>query len=258
MAFHGKTVVITGGVSGIGKTHALQLANPDVSVFVLDIDEEGLENISSFSSNIVPVKCDVSKLEDVQRTIRRIEKETGSIDRLIHCAAIMPGGLLSEVTAQHITKVTQVNYIGMVNTVQTVLPFFLERNSGDIIVYGSIAGIVRSKRFGVYGATKSATNFYMKVLMAENESSNIRFLLVCPPSVDTPLINQAKEKGPHFLKDIQKSRKNLVTPESVVFSVEKSLENGDQICYPGPAKWIQFLYPLFPKIIDKAVNAERG
>jgi len=69
--------------------------------------------------------------------------------------------------------------------------------------------------------------------------------------VDTPLINQAKDSGPRFLRDIQKTKKNMVSAKLVVESVEKCLERKVEINYPGPAKWVKFLYPLFPNFIIK-------
>ena len=67
-------------------------------------------------------------------------------------------------------------------------------------------------------------------------------------------LHQAKDKGPYFLKDIQTSRKNLVSPELVVASVEKCLEKGVQINYPGPAKLIRLLHPVFPNMLTRIVN----
>jgi len=254
MAFYGRIALITGGASGIGKVHAIQLASQGAEVVILDIDDLGLAECSAIAANITPLKCDVTDLLDVTKIAAKVEGEIGAIDRMIHCASLMPGGLLNEVSAEQISDLMTVNYTGMVNVSQTVLPYMIKRNSGDFIVYGSVAGIVVTNRFGAYGATKAATNFYMKVLMNENRSTNIRFQLVCPPAVDTPLINQAKDKGPYFLKDIQTSRKNLVSPELVVASVEKCLEKGVKINYPGPAKLIRLLHPAFPNMVTRLVN----
>ena len=254
MAFHGKVALITGGASGIGRAHAMQLAGQGAQVVIVDIDEKGLEECAHGRDNLIAFTCDVRKLTDVQQLVAKVEADIGAIDRMIHCAAIMPGGLLNETPAMDVSELMTTNYTGMVNVTQTVLPYMLKRNSGDFIVYGSVAGIVVTNRFGAYGATKAATNFYMKVLMQENRNTNIRFLLVCPPAVDTPLINQAKEKGPHFLKDIQQTRKNLVSPALVVDSVEKCLEKGVEISYPGPAKLVRMLHPVFPKLVTRIVN----
>ena len=256
MAFHGKVALITGGASGIGRVHALKLAGQGSQVVIVDIDKKGLEACARGRDNIIAFECDVRNLVDVRKLVAKVEGEIGAIDRMIHCAAIMPGGLLNETSAEQVSEIMSTNYMGMVDVSQTVLPCMLKRNSGDFIVYGSVAGIVVTNRFGAYGATKAATNFYMKVLMHENRNrnTNIRFLLVCPPAVDTPLINQAKEKGPHFLKDIQSTRKNLVSPELVVDSVEKCLEKGVEICYPGPAKLVRILHPVFPNLVTRIVN----
>ena len=74
MAFHGKIVLITGGASGIGKVHATQLAGGGAKVVIFDLDEKGLEEISSESANISPFKCDVSKFEEVIRIFTSIKK----------------------------------------------------------------------------------------------------------------------------------------------------------------------------------------
>ena len=80
----------------------------------------------------------------------------------------------------------------MVNVCQTVVPDMLQRNYGDVIIYGSTAGMIVTAKFGAYGATKCANNFYTKVLIEENKKSKIRILLVCPPAVDMPLLKQAE------------------------------------------------------------------
>ena len=254
MAFYGKVALITGGASGIGRVHAMQLADRGSKVVIVDIDKKGLDECANGRDNIITFKCDVRNLVDVQKLVAKVEGEIGAIDRMIHCAAIMPGGLLNETSAEQVSEIMTTNYTGMVNVSQTVLPYMLKRNAGDFIVYGSVAGIAVTNRFGAYGATKAATNFYMKVLMHEHRNENIRFLLVCPAAVDTPLINQAKEKGPRFLKDIQATGKNLVSPERVVDTVEKCLDRGVEISYPGPAKLIRILHPVFPDLVTRIIN----
>lgn len=251
MAFHGKTALITGGASGLGRLHAIQMAETGAKVAILDMNEKALEETAAISPSIIPFKCDVTNLKQVQGIVDTIEKEIGKIDRLINCAAIMPGGLLMDLDAESVNKVMEINYGGMINVCHTVIPIMLKRNSGDVIIYGSTAGMVPISRFGAYGATKAATNLYAKVLIRENKKSSIRFQLVCPPAVDTPLINQAKEDGPKFLKNAQKTHRNIISPEQVVRSVEKCLEKGKKINYPGQAKWINLLQGIVPSLLDK-------
>lgn len=120
------------------------------------------------SPNVLAIRCDVTKLDEVRAAITRAEQQNGTIDRLINCAAIMPGGLLKDANPESLSTIKQINYGGMINVCQTVVPSMLERNAGDVVIYGSTAGVVPAKRFGGYGATKAANNFYAQVLMDEN------------------------------------------------------------------------------------------
>jgi len=247
MAFKGKVALITGGASGMGKLMAMRIAGQGAKVAIVDMNREGLEATAALSPHIIPFYCDVTNLDQVREIVSKVEAEMGPIDRLAHCAAIMPGGILHETTPDGIHQVMRINYTGLVNMTSVVLPLMRKRNSGDFIVIGSIAGVIPSERFGAYGATKAATNFFMRVLILENKDTAIRFQLVCPSAVNTPLINQAVEKGPEFLKRMQNTGKNIATPEFIIDSIEKSLERNKQINYPGLAFWGQLGYRLFPK-----------
>lgn len=128
MAFYGKVALITGGSSGIGRVHALQLAGQGSQVVIVDIDKEGLEDCAYGRDNIIAFECDVRNLAVVQKLVAKVEGEIGAIDRLIHCAAFMPGGLLNETPAKQVSEIMTTNYTGMVNVSQTVLPCMLKRN----------------------------------------------------------------------------------------------------------------------------------
>ncbi|WP_339680264.1 SDR family NAD(P)-dependent oxidoreductase [Cyclobacterium marinum] len=130
----------------------------------------------------------------------------------------------------------------MVNVCQTVVPDMLQRNYGDVIIYGSTAGMIVTAKFGAYGATKCANNFYTKVLIEENKKSKIRILLVCPPAVDMPLLKQAEATDqPDIFNNSFFNSYLTSSPEDVVKAVEKSIKNGKKVCYPRSAKISSFL-----------------
>lgn len=245
MAFHEKTALITGGASGMGKVMATRLAKQGAKVVILDMNENALKETATLSPNIITFKCDVTNLEQVKDVFANVEKNIGAIDRLVHCAAIMPGGILAQTPPEKINQVMMINYFGMVNVTQVALQYMLPRKKGDFIVFGSIPGVVVNVKFGAYGATKAATNFYMNVLIEENKNSGIRFLLVCPPAVNTPLINQAVAEGPKSLAESQKTGKNIATPESVIDEVEKAIEKNKTVVFTGQAKYFNLMYRFF-------------
>jgi short-subunit dehydrogenase len=97
-------------------------------------------------------------------------------------------------------------------------------------------------------------NHYARVL-SEIRGKGIRFQLVCPPAVDTPLIAQAASDGPEFLKTGRKSVSQMVTPEVVVDSVERAFASGREINYPGRGKLIELAHRAFLKLVQRVSNS---
>ena len=250
----GDVALITGGASGIGRTMALRLAERGSKVAILDINTQGLEETTALSPRIIPFICDVTDFDAVEEVIAEVETTIGPIESFVHCAAIMPGGALHDTPPEDINRVMQVNYCGTVNTTRAMLPYMRKRNRGNFIVLGSVAGVVPVTKFGAYGAAKAATNHYMKVLMRENEDTAINFQLVCPSTVDTPLLAQIETTGPEFLKKSLAQGTNMISPDGVVDSIEAGLKKNRRVNYPGVAQPLQILYRLFPRIVERALQ----
>lgn len=251
MAFHGKVALITGAASGMGRMSALRLANQGAKVAAVDLNEEALQAVAKENKNITPFTCDISDYESVKSVIADVQEKLGPIDRVTHAAAIMPLALLKDMPVEKMVQLMRINYEGTLFITKTILPDMLERNTGDMISFGSIAGDVPLPLAGSYCATKAATNAYMKQLIKENQKSNVRFLLVCPPPVNTPLLD-AKNTGVHM--DFEKAKKQgmVVEPEFILDSIEQGLEKGKQFIYPGLAAKIPVLiYKLLPEIFWK-------
>lgn len=255
MAFYGKVAVVTGAASGMGRLSAQRLAEQGARVAAVDLNEEGLRETAASSANITPFVCDVSDRQQVESVIAEIQSQLGAIDRLTHAAAIMPGGALATMPSDRINQLMAINYGGTVNVTKAVLPAMLERDRGDMIMFGSMAGDVLTHNLGAYCATKSATNTYAEVLIRENRDCGIRFLLVCPPAVNTPLVSQALEAGPKSLIESHKAGR-MSAPEKIVDAIEAALEKGKWVVRPGEAAaltWVRRLAPgLLWKLMEKA------
>ncbi|MBD8688424.1 MULTISPECIES: SDR family NAD(P)-dependent oxidoreductase [unclassified Rhizobium] len=246
--------LITGGASGIGRLHALRDAAKGATVAIIDLNDKGFAEVSARHSSIHAFRCDVTDHAALANIVGEIERDLGEIDRLFVCAAMMPGGELAATEPEKINRLMQINYGGTVNVTGIVLSRMLPRAKGDVVIYGSTAGIVPVNRFGAYGATKAAVNHYAKVLISENRNSGLRFQLVCPPAVDTPLIAQVIEDGPGFIKNGRTWISQMMAPEAVVASVEKALEAGREIHYPGRGKLIELAYRACPGILRWVSN----
>lgn len=244
-----KVAVITGGASGMGKAMAIRLNGYGAKVVILDTNETQLREINQQYPSIATLVCDVSDGMKVRSAASRIEQEIGPVSFLIHGAAIMPGAPLLNMPPETTIKVMRINYFGTVEVANAFLPAMLERRAGTFVAFGSVVGEIPIIKFGAYGASKAATNYYMKVLMDEHRHSGLQLLLVCPPAVNTPLIDQAISQGPGQLKEMKAGKRRMMTPEAVLDAVEKALLRKQKIVYPGEAKIMQLAWRFIPTLV---------
>lgn len=251
-----KVAVVTGGASGMGQIYARRMAKRGTKVAILDLNEEGLKSTASESENITAYKCDTTDLAMVEEVIGEIREQLGVIDRFVQCAAIMPTAFLNDQPTALIHKLMTINYGGTVNVVKTVLPAMLQRGSGELVVFGSIAGSVLAAQMGAYSASKAATNAFMEVLIEENRGSGVHIMLVCPPMVNTPLLKQVTESSnPKGIREsIEKGR--LADPEKMIDVLEQGLLNSKEIIYTSTeAKVLMWMRRLCPRLLWKMVLA---
>ena len=159
--------------------------------------------------------------------MKEVEERLGPIDRVYSAAAIMPTGLLMEQDTETIVRVMEVDYNGLVHVAKAILPGMLERGRGDLINFASIAGWGPTLHFGAYNAAKFAVVAFSEVLYHENRGRGVRIIAVCPPPVDTPLLDQATSK-PKVLEQGGKP----IEPGRVLDAIERDLAKGKPFCFP--------------------------
>tara|TARA_B100001179_G_scaffold204983_1_gene168024 strand:+ start:126 stop:905 length:780 start_codon:yes stop_codon:yes gene_type:complete len=257
MSYIGSVGLVTGASSGMGKIIALRMAKQGMKVAALDTNQKGLEEISRKYNNIYSVVCDVSSYEEVSKSIKEIEENIGEIESIVHAAAIMPAKPILSTSPNKTMNLMDINYGGTVNLVHSVVRKMIEKDSGQAIFFGSIAGQVLNTGLGPYSATKSAVNTYIEILQHEIKDSGVHIMLVQPNAVDTPLINQALgEEGPKNIRE-SKETGRLSDPLQIVKSIEKGLRKKKLILYPNlEAKILTLARRFFPKtlwsIIEKS------
>lgn len=236
--------LVTGGASGMGLLLAKKLLAAGDTVAVADVNPVPAGELDGATAFI----CDMSDHEATKELARNIASSLGDITRLIHCAAIMPGGDLAEMPAEQINRVMAINYMGTVNVTKAVLPGMLARDAGQVAIIGSMAGSVFTHGLGAYCASKAATNTFVEILQQENRHNNVHIMLVCPPMVNTPLVDQAVEGGPKSL-GLAKSSNRMASPESIVDALLEGLERKDEFVQPGEARVMMWLRRFSPALL---------
>ncbi|MFT4613352.1 MAG: NAD(P)-dependent dehydrogenase (short-subunit alcohol dehydrogenase family) [Bacteroidia bacterium] len=249
----GKVALVTGGASGMGQIAARRLAKQGAKVAIFDVNEQGLADTAAESDNITAFRCDISSLEDVDTKVAQVADQLGHIDLLVHAAALMPGHLLAEHTHEDMERLFRINYFGTTYMVRAVLPAMTARGEGRIVAFGSIAGIALVPKMGAYCATKAAVNAYIEVLQNEIRSTGVRIHLVCPPAVNTPLVDQTMETDtPGSIIEAKKAGR-LGDPEKMIDAIEKGVRKDKDIIYPGEARLLYLWRALFPWLWWKTV-----
>jgi len=244
MAFRGRVALVTGGASGMGRLAAQRLAEAGAQVAAVDVNEAGLAETARAHPGVRAYTADVADTRAVSELVGRVEADLGPVDRVMNAAAIMPTGRLLEQDAELIRRIMEINYMGTVGLTQALLPGMLERGSGDVVNFASVAGWVPALHFGAYNASKFAVVAYTEVLAHESRGRGVRFACVCPPPVATPLLDQAKSR-PKILDEVPP-----IPPERVLDAIEKGLDAGELMVFPDRnARTVVWMRRFLPSLV---------
>ena len=257
MAYNGKSALVTGGGSGMGRLAAHQMAATGAQVAILDVNEAGMQETAAGHDNIHCYTVDITDYEAVEAAVRQFEAAHGPLDRVFNCAAIMPFGKLTEQAPGVTNKMMMINFGGLVCITRATLPGMLERGKGDFVSFASAAGLIPGLLMGGYNASKAAVATYTEVLYHENLDSGVRFACVCPPAVATPLLDQGKETA--WPKLMEMNEGDEITPELVLAAVESDLEKGNFWVYvTGQTKFGAWMRRVFPNLVWKNIHKIEG
>lgn len=249
----GKVALVTGGASGMGQIMARRLAKQGARVAIFDVNQQGLDETAAEADNITGFHCDISNLEDVNTKVALVAEQLGPVDVLVHAAALMPAYSLAEHTHEGMEQLFRINYFGTTYMVRAVLPSMVERKTGRIIAFGSIAGIALVPKMGAYCATKAAVNAYIEVLQNEIRHTGVRAHLVCPPAVNIALVDQTLSSDSPGSMIEAKEKGRLADPEKIIDAIDKGIRKDKDIIYPGEAKLLYLWRALAPKLWWKTV-----
>ena len=126
----------------------------------------------------------------VEAVVARVTDEVGAPERLVNAAAIAPTGPLLSQPMDEVRRLVEVNYLGLVAMTKAVVPAMVSRGRGQVVQFASLAGWLPAPHFGAYAATKFAVVAFTETLAHEVAGTGVRVLCVCPPIVETPLLDQ--------------------------------------------------------------------
>jgi NAD(P)-dependent dehydrogenase (short-subunit alcohol dehydrogenase family) len=181
----GKSVVVTGGGSNIGRAIVLAFAEEGANITIGDIDPEQAGKVAELAlkkgaSGAQVVKTDVTDFAQVQAMFKGAVDKFGTVDVLVNNVGWDKLMFFGQTTPEFWQKVIQINYVGLLNCTKAALEIMVPKNSGAIVAISSDASKQGEPKEAVYGGTKAAVNSFMKTIAKENGRFGIRCNIVCP------------------------------------------------------------------------------
>jgi 2-hydroxycyclohexanecarboxyl-CoA dehydrogenase len=190
----GKTAIVTGAGSGIGRAIAARLGSEGATVGVFDINLQGagetVAAIEAAGGKAVAVGCDITDYAAVTAALASFEASTGrGTDILVNNAGWDTPMPFLKTDAAFWQKVTAINWFGPLHMTHAVAQGMVERKGGRIVNIASDAGRVGSSGEVVYSGCKGATIAFAKALAREVARAGVTINTVCPGPTDTPAMD---------------------------------------------------------------------
>jgi 3-oxoacyl-[acyl-carrier protein] reductase len=186
-----RVAIVTGGARGIGRATVLRLAESGADVVInYARNEEAAEEVArlarKFGVRALPLRADVSDVDQTSALVDATVKHFGRVDLLVANAGIWEGAPVEEMSEALWDRVIDANLKGTWTACRAVVPFMKEQGSGSIVIVSSTAGQRGEAGYSNYAASKGGQISFTKALAAEL-APNIRVNSVAPGWVDTEL-----------------------------------------------------------------------
>ncbi len=183
--------IVTGASSGIGRALAVRLASAGDRVGLIarrgDLLESLRDQIARARGQAVAEAADVSDREALHGAVARIEEQLGPVDVMVANAGFGAPTHLDPLNIADVEQTFRVNLMGVIYSVEAVLPGMLARQSGQIVAVSSLAGDRGLPGESAYCASKAAVNVYMEGLRIAARKRGVVVTTVCPGFVQTPM-----------------------------------------------------------------------
>ena len=225
----GKTAIVTGASRGIGKALADTAASLGINVVIAARSEGPLEEAAQdiatrFKVEVLPVACDVTKLEDLENLVNKTKEKFGQVDILINNAGVSSQYPFEKQPLEDFESLAHTNYLGYVRLIRLVINDMIKRKSGAIInmVSGSTLCDPLPRNFLVYSSLKVGLRAFSKGLFWEMRDHGIKITSILPGVTDTDLTGK--------LSEISADTSRLMTTEAIENAVRFALTVPANVC----------------------------
>ena len=249
-AVNGRTVVITGASSGIGRAAALKIAAAGGIPLLVSRGAEKLEElkaeIEARGGTAYVYPTDLSDMDAIEESARKMLDDHPAIDMLVNNAgrSIRRSVELSHDRFHDFERTMQLNYFGAIKMTMALMPHMKERKFGHIVNVSSIGAQTNPPRFSAYVASKAALDAWTRVVSSETIGDNITFTTIHMPLVRTPMI------APTKMYDAFPT----ITPDEAADLVCEAIRAKPKTINTRLGTFGEVAYALAPKAVDQILH----
>ncbi|MCD6047966.1 MAG: family oxidoreductase [Gammaproteobacteria bacterium] len=181
-----KTVVISGGSSGIGAATAQRFLQENYLVFNLDIQRPLFQH-----PHLHFIYCDLTSIQAIAHAMEKISEKVSTIEALVCSAGVHFSANILDSSEADFDRIVDINLKSCFFLTQAILPFMIKKNQGAIVYVGSDQTLVAKKNSAIYGLTKAALGNLAKSTALDFAQYQIRANLVAAGTIETPLYHHA-------------------------------------------------------------------
>ncbi len=247
---NGKTVLVTGAGSGIGRETALLAARRGADLVICDVNEGALVEVraqaADLGRNVLARRVDVSNREEMRSLAEAVHADGGAVDLLVNNAGVgLVGGLL-DTELEDWDWIVGINLMGVVNGCHFFLPKMIERGMGGHVAnVSSMAGFHASPALVAYTTTKFAVLGLSEALREELRPHGIGVTAICPGIINTPITTNARARGAAADPKVREravafyKRRNY-GPDRVAENILKAVQRNRTVAPVAPEAWLSY------------------
>ncbi|MFI6166591.1 SDR family oxidoreductase [Nocardia sp. NPDC051052] len=267
--FGGKSCLITGAASGLGRSTALAVAAKGASLILTDIDAQGLQQTATLAraagANVhLAATADVSDHDQVVALAARAHDEVDSVDIIMNVAGIATWGTVDRLTHTQWRRTIDVDLMGPIHVIEEFLPPMIAAGRGGHLVnVSSAAGLFGLPWHAPYSAGKFGLRGVSEVLRFDLRRHRIGVSLVCPGAMATPMVDRVDIAGIDRNADVVQRAmglfmKRAVTPEAAARSIVRGVERDTYLVYTSNdiriGHWAQRYFPPSYHLAMRGLN----